>query len=81
MVSTSTKLENVRRLPLKLFQSYFQNRQQFTRVKNVSSHMNNIICGVPQGSTLGPFLFNIYINDLPLTSKLQVRFKLLMTQI
>ena len=63
----------VRGLPLKLFQSYFQNRQQFTSVNNVSSHMSNIICGVPQGSTLGPFLFIIYINNLPLTSKLQVR--------
>ena len=63
----------VRGLPLKLFQSYFQNRQQFTSVNNVSSHMNNIMCGVPYGSTLGPLLFNIYINDLPLTSKLQVR--------
>ena len=63
----------VRGLLLKLFQSYFQNRQQYTNVNNASSHMNSIICGVPQSSTLGPALFNIHINDLSLTSKLRVR--------
>ena len=63
----------VRGLPPKILQSYFQNRQQFTSVNNVSPHRNDIICGVPQGSTLGPLLFNVHINDFPLTSKLQVR--------
>ena len=44
---------------IKLMQSYLTNRQQRFNIGNTTSEWSDIIKGVPQGSILGPILFNI----------------------
>ena len=54
---------------LALIYSYLKRRQQSVRINNTYSSFQNILSGVPQGSILGPILFNFYINDLMLCVK------------
>ena len=54
----------------KWFSSYLSNRKQFTQTGAIKASNLDIICGVPQGSILGPLFFIIYVNHLCNISKI-----------
>ena len=45
--------------------SYLSNRTQFITINTKDSEMAAVCNGVPQGSVLGPVLYNIYVNEMP----------------
>jgi len=59
----------VRGVALERFSNYLKNRKQYVEYKNCRSQTQEIVCGVPHGPVLGPLLFIIYTNDLPMSIK------------
>ena len=57
---------------VKIIHNYLTNRSFCVRYNGLLSSFCNILSSVPQGSLLGPTLFNIYLNDIPHHHKTQL---------
>ena len=47
-----------------IIRSYLSDQKQFVQIGNIKSTIKLVSTGVPQGSIVGPLLFNIFFNDI-----------------
>lgn len=69
------KFYGIQHKALDLLQSYLTGRTQFVTIDGIKSNVCPINVGIPQGSVIGPLLFNVFINDI---TQIKTNFDILM---